>query len=152
MHNTWIRNLNTFTFGVLDEKILNRKLKATIKKLLRKGDDECPPIDFKTFTANQFMMYLLSLETKEKKRLSTSSYNLKRTGYFHLCRSYGSKQNEEFTNNITTLFKGLKRRVAKEKQDGERRIQSGKVPMPFSLYHRLSEYMLMDPNLESIWA
>ena len=31
MHNTWMRNLNTFTFGVLDEKILNRKLKATIK-------------------------------------------------------------------------------------------------------------------------
>ena len=55
-------------------------------------------------------------------------------------------------NHITTLFKGLKRRIAKETQNREGRIQSGKVPMPFSLYRRLSEYMLMDPSLESILA
>ena len=32
---------------------------------------------------------------------------------------------------ITVLFKGLKRSIAKEKQDGERKIQTGKIPVSY---------------------
>ena len=152
MHNTWIRTLNTFTFGITNEKQKDRKSKAIIKKLLRKCDENCPPIDFQKYTAKEFMMYLLSLETNKKKRLSSASYAGKRSAFFHLCRSYGHNGNEDFMKQITILFKGLKRRIAKEKQEGEGKIQTGKVAMPFGLYHRLSEYMLKEPGLESIWA
>ena len=47
---------------------------------------------------------------------------------------YGVKQNDKFMQNITVLFKGLKRRIAKEKQDGNGKIQTGKVAMTFALY------------------
>ncbi len=55
-------------------------------------------------------------------------------------------------------LKSEEKKGVKGDDDGEkwrrkcRRIQSGNVPMQFSLYRRLSEYMLMDPNLESILA
>ena len=98
------------------------------------------------------MMYLLSLDTKNKKRLSSSSYSGKCSAYFHLCRIYSANQNEEFINQITILFKGLKRRIAREKQDGDGKIQTGKTPMSFPLYRRFCEFMLKDRTLESIWA
>ena len=67
---------------------------------------------------------------------------------------YGVKQDDEFMQSITVLFKGLKRRIAKEKQEGDGKIQTGKVPMSFALYRRLSEYMLRgcEGSLESIFA
>ena len=152
MHKTWIRTLRSFSYGVTDKKKCDKKLKTTLKKLLRKADETCPPIDFKTYSAKEFMMYLLSLETKNKKRLSSSSYSGKRSAYFHLCRIYSANQNEEFINQITILFKGLKRRIAREKQDGDGKIQTGKTPMSFPLYRRFCEFMLKDRTLESIWA
>ena len=54
--------------------------------------------------------------------------------------------------HITVLFQGLKRRIAKEKQDdGDGKIETGKIPMPFALYRRVSEYMIKDDNLEAIF-
>ena len=44
---------------------------------------------------------------------------------------YGVEQNEKFMKQITVLFKVLKRSIAKEKQDTEGKIQTGKIPMSF---------------------
>ena len=65
---------------------------------------------------------------------------------------YGVKQGDEFMQEITVLFRGLKRRVTKEKQDDKGKIGTGKGPMLFSLYHCLNEHMLRDNMLESIFA
>ena len=80
------------------------------------------------------LIYLLSLQNKKKTRSSSASYNGKSSSYFHLCRLYGYKQSEEFMGQITVLFRGLKRCITKEKQDGDGKIQTGKIPMSFSLY------------------
>ena len=134
MHKTWIKTINSFSHGITDEAKKNRSIKKTIRKLLQKADETCPPMDFKLYTAKDFLIYLLSLQNKKKKRLSSASYNGKSSSYFHLCRLYGYKQSEEFMGQITVLFRGLKRCITKEKQDGDGKIQTGKIPMSFSLY------------------
>ena len=69
MHKTWLRTINSFIHGIQEDDTNNKKtkiIKKTIKKLLLKADKTCPPIDFKTYTAKEFMVYLLSLQTKKK--------------------------------------------------------------------------------------
>ena len=117
MHNIWIKTMNSFSHGIQDEAKKNRSIKRTIRKLLQKADETCPPIDVKLYTAKDLLIYLLSLGTKKNTRLSLASYNGKHSSYFHLCRMYGVKQNEDFMRQITVLFKGLKRSIAKEKQE-----------------------------------
>ncbi len=152
MHKTWIKTINSFSHGITDEVNKNRSIKRTIWKLLQKADETYPPMDFKEYTSTDFLVYLLSLRTKKKKRLSSASYNAKCSSYFHLCRMYGFRQDEEFMAQITVLFKGLKQSITEEKQDGEGKIQTGKIPMSFGLYCRLNEYMLRNNTLESVFA
>ena len=65
---------------------------------------------------------------------------------------YSVKQNEQFILELSTMFKGLKRQIAKEKQNGYGKIQTGKTPIPFALYRRLNEYFLKENTMESIFA
>ena len=126
--------MNSFSHGIRDEAKKNRSIKRIIQKLLQIVDETCPPIDFKLYTAKNLLIYFLSLRTKKNTRLSSVSYNGKCSSYFHLCRMYGAKQDEEFIGQITVLFTGLKRSIAKEKQDCEGKIQTGKIPMSYLLY------------------
>ena len=77
MHKTWIKTINSFSHGITDKVKKNRSIKRTIWKLLHKADETCPPMDFKEYTSKDFLVYLLSLRTKKKKRLSSASYNAK---------------------------------------------------------------------------
>ena len=70
-----------------------------------------------------------------------------------MCRGlYGVNQGDEFMQEITVLFRGLKRHVTKEKQGDKGKFGTGKVPVSFSLYHCLNEYILRDNSLDSIFA
>ena len=151
IHKTWMKTISSFTYGVTDEAKKNKIIKKTIRKLLQKADEKCPPMDFKMYTAKDFMIYLLSLRSKKKTRLSPASYNGKRSSYFHLCRMYGVKQSDEFMQQITVLFKVLKRRIRKEKQDGEGKSRTGKIALPISFNHCFNYYMLYDNTLESVF-
>ena len=66
MHKTWIRTIGSLSYGIKDERKKTRTIKNTIKKLLQKADESCPPINFKEYNAQDLMIYLLSLETKKK--------------------------------------------------------------------------------------
>ena len=67
MHKTWLKTINSFIYGIRDDTTKKtRIIKKTIKKLLLKADEMCPPIDFKNYSAKDFMIYLLSLQTKKK--------------------------------------------------------------------------------------
>ena len=47
MHKSWIQALDTFSLGLdKNEKKLVKPLKKTIKQLLERGEDKCPPIEF----------------------------------------------------------------------------------------------------------
>ena len=66
MHKTWLQTINSFTYGIRDDTKKTKMKKKTIKKLLHKADETCPPINFKDYSAKDFMIYLLSLQTKKK--------------------------------------------------------------------------------------
>ena len=63
MHKTWIQTINLLSHRIEEEK-KDRSIRKTIKIILRKADEACPPIDFSSYGAKDFMVYLLSLETK----------------------------------------------------------------------------------------
>ena len=113
MHKIWSMTINSFSYRVTDETDKTKSTKKKIKKLLLKAGETCSPIHFNKYDANEFMMYLLSLHTKKKSKFTSVCYSSK--GYFHLCRMYGFKQDKECMQNVTTLFKDLKRRIAREK-------------------------------------
>ena len=52
------------------------------------------------------------------------------------------KQPAQFELELTTMFKGLKRQLAREKQHGNGKIQTGKSPMPYALYRRINEFFI----------
>ena len=52
LHNTWIKSLKTLSYKVSNEKKKDSIEKKTIKKLLAKADEKCPPIDFKNTKQN----------------------------------------------------------------------------------------------------
>ena len=104
------------------------------------------------------MNYLLTLkrvkckgETKSKP-FSMSTYHTKRSALFHLFRSYKFKQSDEFLNELTTLFKGLKIKSAVKQQNGNGRIQVGKSPLSFAMYRKINEYMLKENTSESVFG
>lgn len=152
LHNSWIKTIKTFSFGIQNEKQKEKAEKKTIKKLLMNGDNDCPPLDFGSYSAQHFMKYLLSLQTKDGERLGLSSYNSRRSALFHLFRKYGAKQESKFGEELAILFRGLKRKIAVEKQDGDGRIQTGKSPMPFAVYERLNYYLLLEKTTEAVFC
>ena len=151
MHKSWIRILKTYD-QMENEKDKEIKVKKMIRKLLRRADENCPPIDFETYEPAHFFKYLLALENSDGKRFGASTYNSRRSALHHLYTLYGKKQTTEFKEDMGLLFKSFKRRITEEKQDGDGRIQTGKSPMSYNLYKRLNEYMLREQNSESVFA
>lgn len=86
----------------------------------------------------------MSCKTKNGVRLSKSAYYAKRAGLFHLYRMYGLTQSDDFQKELTTLFRGFLRTVAKEVQNGSGRISTGKVPLSYQLYCEICEWMWQD--------
>ena len=152
LQNSWIRAINSFTYGVQDEKKLRQKMKRTIKQLLVKADESCPPINLQEYSAKHFIKYLISLRSAKGERLSSSSYSNKRSALFHMFRMYAVKQSAQFDLELTTMFKGLKRQLAKEKQHGKGKIQTGKSPIPYALFRRINYYYLLENSTEAIFA
>lgn len=62
LHNSWIKSI----FGVKDEKIITQEMR-TIKALLSKADESCPPINLKEYSAKHFIKYLLSLSSPKRR-------------------------------------------------------------------------------------
>ena len=152
LHNTWLHAIDTFIYGIKNEKKKESSKKKIIRRLLIKCDPRCPPIMFENYCPKLFMRYLLSLQDNNQRRLGIASYRNRRSALFHLFRMYNFQQTTEFKLELNILFRGLKRKVTIEKQSGEGRIQTGKNPMTFSLYHRLNEYMLLEATTESVFA
>ena len=134
MHNSWLNTLDCFTKSAKNEKEKDAKLKRNIKKLLHMGREEVPPINFNEHTPQHFVKYLLSLRSEKNKRLSVASYGMKRSSLFHLYRLYGFKMSKDYDNDMNTLYKGFKRKMAEETQQGGGKITTGNSPMFFGLY------------------
>lgn len=154
LHNYWIKAIKSFSYGITNKKKREAAIKKTIRRMLEIQNESKvpPPLDFDNFEAEHFMKYLLSLQGKNGKRLGLSAYCNRRSALFHLFRIYGKVQGNEFKLKLATMFRGLKRKIAIELQEGEGRIQTGKSPISYSLYVRLNEFMLQEDSTESVFA
>ena len=88
------------------------------------------------------MLYIMSCQTRGGNWLSKHGYYSKRAGLFHLYRIYGRTQSKEFQDEMKIIFKGFLRTVAQEVQNGNGRITTGKLPLPFDLYCEICRWML----------
>ena len=84
--------------------------------------------------------------------MGIATYCNHRSALFHLYSMYGKKQSESFVADLAILLKGLKRKIASEKQSGNGRIQTGKLPLTYAMYRRLNELLLMEDSTESVFA
>ena len=66
MNNSWLAILDAYN-TVENEGARARGIKMMIRKLIRRCDEECPPIEFEKYKPEHFMKYLLSLELKGEK-------------------------------------------------------------------------------------
>ena len=65
MHKSWIRLLKIYDMMENEKEI---KVKKMIRKLLRRANKNCPPIDFETYKPAHFFKYLFALENSDGKR------------------------------------------------------------------------------------
>ena len=151
MHKSWIKILGTYR-NIQNEKEQEIQVKKMIRKLVRRADENCPPIDFDSYKPSHFLRYLLALQTSEGKRFGPSTYNSRRSSLHHLFTIYNKKQTKEFKEELSLLFKSLRRRITEEKQEGDGRIQTANSPIMYKLYRRMNEYMLMQCIKESVFA
>ena len=75
MHKSWIKILGTYR-NVQNKKEQDIQVKKKmIRKLLRRADENCPPIDSDSYDQSNFLRYLLALQTTEGKKFGASTYN-----------------------------------------------------------------------------
>lgn len=106
-------------------------------------DDE---INLELFTPDHFHQYLVSLKTRDGRDPGVQVYNGARSALKNMYRKKEMPLPERFVIPNEIFFRGLKRKHAKEKQDGERKLHEGKSAMPFKLYERLCKEMLKSGN------
>ena len=155
LHNYWIEAIKSFSYGITSRTKRETAIKDTIRKMLsiRNETKVPPPLKFEEYDPEYFLKYLLSLQNlKNRRRLGLAAYCGRRSALFHLFRIFGKVQSNEFKLKLGTLFKGLKRQIAFELQQGKGRIQTGKSPISFSLYVRLNELMLEEDTTESVFG
>jgi len=110
MHNSWMRILENSN-NISDEKKRDTKIKRTIRRLLQCADGKFPPIDFDEYEATNFIKYLLALENLSGKRFGPSTYCSRRSSLHYLYTIYSKKQSPEFKEDLSILFRSLKKKI-----------------------------------------
>ena len=124
-----------------------------IKAFLNRDSRE-HPIKFQELTAEQFMVWIVSLRKSNGQRPKYSAFNTHRSALFNLYRDYGLRMSKQLEGEIANHFKGLKRTIAAEIQNGNGVIKEGKDELQFSMYKFLALMMLKHSgdNKEFIFA
>ncbi|KAG2808798.1 hypothetical protein PC129_g15240 [Phytophthora cactorum] len=89
-------------------------------------------IDLKRFTMAEFESFLL----EKRKTVGVSTLNEYRNALKDLYRRKDVPLPTAYEKNMATFFSGLKRMQAAKYQSGTPR-ESGKYPLPYSMYHQL---------------
>jgi len=92
-------------------------------------NEDSPPLIFSLLTGTVFMEFLLSLKKKDGKKLSFSGYSCYRSAVFDLFRFYKLKMPTIMEEDLAVYFKGLKRTLAKDADNGLIRAKVGKDPL-----------------------
>ena len=123
--------------------------------IIERSCKEFQPIHFTKVTPKIFVNFLSSMartNTDGNKTLSKSGCGSYRSALKDLYRQCQVQVPPVFEAELTTLFKGLLRAHAQEKEKNGSRLAEGKDPMPFALYKILCKKMMADPTKEAIFA
>ena len=143
--------LKKLTFQIFSEYLLSLKPKKKKKKRRRKqkriggrdgsaSDNEESEEEDTTAECNSGMY------------LSKSSYGSARSALMHLYRGCGAVMEEAFKTDLANFMRGIKRKVAKQKQDMGTKADEGKSPMSFQVYEKLCELMMESEDDEFIFG
>ena len=91
-------------------------------------------------------------ESEKKKYLSKSTYGSSRSALMHLYRGCGAKMSDTFQNELANFMRGMKRKVAKQKEDLGTKADEGKTTMSFQVYELLCKLMMESEDDEYIFG
>lgn len=131
-----------------------KKKEAALKQFLLDWLDRAPdnpPIRFDIFTPQLFFRWLVLLEV-EKGQPSNATFNRHRSALRNLYQMYHQRQSVEFSDELSILFRGLKRDNADRKANGEGTVKEGKDPLDFGLYTHICELILKEGTKDAIFA
>lgn len=125
-----------------------QKVTPTTAKMFFKSGPK--PIYFNRLTAKHFLSYIVRL--KGQKNLSYNVYAMHRASLMNLYRDYHESMCLEMKEEIKNHFIGLKRVSAKQIQQGNGQIRTGKERLKMELFKYLCKNMQANPNSEHIFA
>lgn len=96
---------------------------------------------------------MVSLKKIDGSEPSFSSLSGHRAGLNHLLREFGVSMSQEKKDEISSHFRGIKRKKTLEAQAGKGTIKTGKDPQDFSLYVWFcSKFLSSTDSAEGIFA
>jgi len=114
-------------------------------------DSSNPPLKMNMINASLMEEFVLSV-TNLKSDLKSSTLNSYRSAFINMFRDYRITMADATKQEISSFFKGLKRRDANNASMGITKITTGKDPLQFSLYRKISEIMLRSDKKEHIFG
>jgi len=115
------------------------------------GESRCP-LDLEAMAAKQYCMYLKTQLKKDGIPLEPKCYQNKMSNLNNFFKNYRLEQNEVFRLEVKQYMDGLVRLVAKAKQNGIGKIETGKRHISFELYCKLCQWFCEDGTHKSIFA
>lgn len=107
-----------------------------------------PPFKFDDFAAPDFVNWILSVRKADGSVPVFTTFKGYRSALNNLFRDYGYSVGDEFKEEMTNHFKGLKRQAAHTVAVGDAPIKVGKDPLDFPLYRFLARQFMKNSNRE----
>ena len=144
--------LHKLTFQIFSEYLSSLKAKRKKKKRRRKrkriGERDGSASDNEESEQEEETIP----ESDSPTYLSKSSYGSARSALMHLYRGYGAVMEQSFKTDLANFMRGIKRKVAKQKQDMGTKADEGKKPMSFQVYEKLCQLMMASEDDEYIFG
>ena len=80
--------------NIQDEKEHNMEIKTMIWNLIRREDENCPPIYINAYQPSNFLRYLFALKTSEGKDFRPYTCYSRQSAPYHLRTVYRKKQSK----------------------------------------------------------
>lgn len=111
-----------------------------------------PPLKFEDIQAPDFVNWVLTVRKADGSIPVFATFNGYRSALGNLFRDYGYTVSQEFKDEMSNHFRGLKRQAARVIADGNAPIKVGKDPLDFVLYRFLAKLFMKKPNREYIFG
>ena len=129
-------------------KHLRSVFKSSLKNVRKK---HCPVI-LETVDFNVFTRYVTSRKSKDRKFLSKSHYGTIQSSLKYLHKLAGFNPSEDFRRDMSQFNRGIKRKVAEEKQNSGSSFEEGKKAMNIEVYKLMAKKLFESGNEDAAFA